>query len=358
MNKLNININKDDQNINDFLYCWSEMGVRPSKIQLFKNFIVEDFIEYFENKFTDKSSQKDIFDYEINDIINERFFSKISDKVWIGFTHFDILNDVSFIGEVVIYYDPQYKELVDEILEDILEFVIDEESNQTGSSESNLYSMTIGQNGFDSEKILINSESFENIEYFYNNHVLSNVNKLEKKIKKTTKGLTIIWGQRGCGKTTLLKYLSHKIPTKNFYFIPSTLFDLTINTPDFRNFIKKRKDSVFILDDCEVYFSDSYNKSNIFSTNLIQLVDGLDSDELAINIIVCLNCEKESDIDISLFETSSLIDSIEIDYLEKDKILELNKHLGKKTKIKQPSKLSDVLRNKIDKKTISEIGFD
>ena len=104
-NMINLNVNKDDQNINDFLYSWSELGIRPSKSNIYKNYDTQSFLEYFSELIIETTIQRDIIPFEENDMVNEKNFCKIDDGIWISFTIFDSLNEESFIGEVSFYYN-------------------------------------------------------------------------------------------------------------------------------------------------------------------------------------------------------------------------------------------------------------
>lgn len=355
-NKINININKDDQNINDFLYSWSELGSKPSKNIIYKNFIFEEFNSFIEGKIQIISIQKDIIPFDTIDMVNQRTFGKLEDGVWVSFTTFDAVSDEPFIGEVCFYYNHESINKVDELIDEINNFEVKDESEIT-KNESNLFSLYIGQSGFEIDSIIIDKEKFDNFDLYYNDEDFRLIDKLSKKIKKNNKGISIIYGERGTGKTSLINYFSKKVSDKNFIFIPTTLFDVTINNPEFRNFIKKNKNSVFILDDCELYFSDLYSKSNQFTNNLLQLTDGIDSDDLSINLLLILNCDKESEIDEHLIESNNILDIVNIGYLEKEKINELSKFLDKKIKSKNPKRLIDVLKNKPYLGTDEEIGF-
>jgi len=355
-NKININVNKDDQIINDYLFCWAELGLRPSKIIIYKNYGIDLYLNFLSKNTTIQSVSKDIIPLDENDIINERYFLKVDDFVWVSFNIFDALSEEPFIGEVAMYYHSDSQPKVDELITQFDEYYL-EDPIEEQFSQSNLFSLSISQNGFDLETIKINETNLENIDYYYNDEVFREVNKLSKKIKNTDKGLSIIYGERGTGKTSLINYISNKNKNKNFIFIPTTFFDLSINNPEFRMFIKKHPNSVIVLDDCEIYFSDLYSKSNIFTNNLLQIIDGLDSDQLNINLLLVLNCDKEQDIDPHLIESNNLLSILEVDYLEKNKVMELSKFLGKNKKTKESVKLINVLKNKIKHIGDSDIGF-
>jgi hypothetical protein len=113
-----------------------------------------------------------------------------------------------------------------------------------------------------------------------------------------------------------------------------------------------------VLDDSELYFGELYSKSNIFTNNLLQLVDGFQSDGLDLNIITVLNVDNIDDVDHILFDCNNLIDIVEIGKLEKEKAQELNRFLGNKLKIKEDIKLVDVLKKRSFKTDTGEIGFN
>jgi len=129
-------------------------------------------------------------------------------------------------------------------------------------------------------------------------------------------------------------------------FIPSNLIEVTLNSTDFRSLIVKYKNSVIIIDDAELHLGDySYTKSNVFSNNLIQMVDGLYSDILNLHIIVILNVKDADEIDSELVECNNLIDMIHVDCLDKKATEDLCQHLSNKNIYNKP-KLVEVIKNK------------
>jgi SpoVK/Ycf46/Vps4 family AAA+-type ATPase len=173
-----------------------------------------------------------------------------------------------------------------------------------------------------------------------------------KSIKSTEKGLNVIYGERGVGKTHLLAYITSLI-NKICIFIPSNMID-TINTVEFKNIIKRHKNSVIIIDDCEIFFSNTYTKSNLFTNNLLQMVDGISSDIDNTHIITILNTNHIKNIDPILLECNNLNQIIEVNRLNNDTVDSLCKHISKKNKFKKP-RLIDVLKNNEEK--TKGIGF-
>jgi hypothetical protein len=138
-------------------------------------------------------------------------------------------------------------------------------------------------------------------------------------------------------------------------FIPNTMVDLTINGPDFKNFIKKFEKVLIVIDDCEFLSSNPMSKINPFTNNILQLVDGFLSDNLNLQIILLFN-ELEEDLDNDLLDSNSLIDVLEITNLDAEIATDLSKNLGNNKKYKESVRLIEVVQNKkFDK--IEKIGL-
>jgi hypothetical protein len=358
--KLNFNINKDDQNINDYLFCWSELVKRPSRTNVYKNYSTKGFFNFFLEKLSDISIVQDVIPYDETEMVNVRYFAKLEEKIWTSFNHFDSTNqdqDSSFIGDFILYYDYDKIETVNVILDELNSIELSDIINGDTDDKNGIYMITLNQNGFDVEKTEMKDIDLDNFDSYHSDDTIKSLNRIAKKIKKSARGLTIFHGERGTGKTSSLNYLKEKIKTKDFLILPTSLFDTTINNIEFKNFLKKNKNSIVVLDDSELYFSDTYSKSNIFTNNLLQIIDGFDAEQLGINLLLILNCENESDIDPHLTDANHLLDIIEFGKLSKQKTNELLKHLSKKIKSKVSKKLSDILMERPVLNTEDEIGF-
>jgi len=183
------------------------------------------------------------------------------------------------------------------------------------------------------------------IDMYYNSDTLKSINKLIKLIKKSQKGLSILYGPRGTGKTSIMDYVSSKLD-RVVIFIPNNLIESTINNPEFKRFLLKHPKPVIILDDCEVIFNDMYYKSNTVVNNLLQMIDGFLSDSIELNVIALFNTDDESEIDQSLLECNNLLDVIEFDLLDIEESNELSIHLGNKKKYKNKARLIDIIKKK------------
>lgn len=349
---INLNVNKDDSNLNDFLYCWDKFKSRPNKIVIHNTYSTKQFLSIVEKIEQSKNVFTEIIpDYD-DYIINDKILVQLSDNFYISYVVIDRNLDSSIVSDVVFYYkEPDdfinISKLIDELESTIVNFT-DEESY-------NLNTLNFSNGALEIEPIEHMVTDDENVESYYSHKTFKSISKLIKKIKKSDKGLSILWGDRGTGKTSIINHLADKLD-RIIIFIPNNLLDVTLSNPDFRKFIKKYQKPIIVLDDCEMIFSEYFTKSNIIVNNLLQLVDGYLSDGLKINIITIFNVESESEIDHTLLDCNNLIDVVEFDYLSSDESNELSKILGNKSTHKTKSRLIEVL-NKRNNTKEKRLGF-
>jgi hypothetical protein len=347
---LNININRDDATINDYLFCMSEFGKIPNKISLYHNYDSLKFHSYISELSKDSIKTKEIIPTTgCESIINEKHFVKINDCSYISYIQYDKNTDKEVVTDVIIY---TINDDVNEIIEKINEFKLDYQQNE----EYKFNILSVNSDGLYLEPTDVIDSDYDNFDLYYNDNVIKNTDKILKLLKSKKKGLTIIYGERGTGKTTLSAYLS-SLMDRICIFVPSNMIDLSINSNDFRNLIKKYKQSIIIIDDCEIFFSNVYTKSNIFTNNLVQMVDGITSDVDNLHIFIILNVEDITYIDHTLLECNNLVDVLHVDKLKKDKVEFLSTHLKKKIKNTQEMKLIDVINKKPLIKSDTKIGF-
>jgi len=356
-NKLNINVNKDDNSINDYLYCWAEMDSRPSKTIIYKNFEAQPFIEYFKIHKNIQVIQEDIIPIEDETIVNKRCLFQIEKDTWVSYMHYDYNSEESFIGEVIFYYNSNLNSKIQNHLDAINNFQLKDDFEKE-TNTNNLFTLNFGQTGLESNSISKSKLDDKNFISHYNDSVLKKINKSIKKIKKSPKGITVIYGDRGSGKTSLINYYCNKVKTKNFYFLPLSLMETSVINLDLRNFLKTNKDSVLIIDDADILLSDpNFIKLSLFTHNLIQLVDGLDSDDFGLNVILIFNVSKETEINQDIIDCNNLADIIKVNWLTKENSQELAKSLNKKIKIKKSTRLIDILKDKLSDEGNQELGF-
>ena len=348
-NNLKININKDDSGLNDFLYLWDIFKTRPNKVLIHGTFDfkeTESFFDQYEkvNKFTE------IICLEIDDIINDKLLLKSTESIYISYIAVDKLTESAVISDITIYYSSsEDADEVNEIIKSLSEYQVIDDSED----RHNLNVVSLSNNSIELEEIKYDDIDIDNIEEYYSKQTFKDLSKWLKKSKKQQSGLSILYGKRGTGKSSAIKYLATKLD-RNLIFVPNNLVDLTINSSDFSKFLRKHENPILILDDCEMIFNEFFTKSNIIVNNLIQLVDGLLSNKLS--IITIFNVEDKSEIDHNLIECNNLIDIIEFTDLSNSEANQLSELLGYKQKHKNDIRLLDLIKNtKSDNK--KRLGF-
>ena len=346
---LNLNITKDDYNLNDFIYCWDKFGSRPNRVIIHNTYSSKLFNKVMSGYILDKNVFTEIIPDSEEVIINDKMLAKLDDRCYISYVVADRNMDNSFIDSITFYYEGTYsgiQEIVEELNECILDYCEDD-SNK-------LNTIGISANGLEIEPINMKEDN-DNMDLFYSAPTFKRVDKAIKGIKKADKGLTILHGERGTGKTSIINYIASKLD-RIVIFIPSNMIEHTINNPEFRKFIKKYEKPILVLDDCEIFFSDLYSRSTPFTNNILQMVDGFLSDTMNVNIVAILNIEDEDEIDPSLLECNNLIEVVEFELLSEEEANELAKHLGSSKKYKSGSKVIDIIKKRNNLESI-DIGF-
>lgn len=349
---LALNISNDD-NTNDYLYCWDIFSDRPNKITIYSSFSKKEFIDIISEYTLYKKSTIELIPAEDFDIVNDKSLVKINSNIYISYHILDKESENSFIHEVVFFYKNQEDIIkVNEITKKLNNCNIELDEND---DVYKLNTVFISPNGIELEPIEKN-DSDESIDLYYSMNTLKSVKNLTKSLKDSNKGLSVLYGERGTGKTNIINYICEKLDRMVIY-IPNNMIDLTINSPEFRNFLRKYNRPIIVLDDCEMIFNELFTKSNIYVNNILQMVDGLLSDTMELNIITIFNVDDESEIDHVLLEANSLIDIIEFEYLNIEESNNLAKHLNTKRKYKNKNKLVDIIKGNKDKSN-KKIGLN
>jgi hypothetical protein len=347
--KINLNINKDQNELNDFLISWNNFGKRPNKISIQNTYLTSSVTELIDSL----SSEKEVFTEIVSSkegkmIFNQEIFCKINDGIYVSYFIIDKNQPHSIVSDVTFFYkDSSNYEEVKEIIESMNSCLINFEQEDG----YNLNLVTIQNGVLDLEPILFEDE-FEDVELYYSKETFKNINKCIKSLKKNHKGLYIFNGERGTGKTDIIKYISSNL-NKMVIYIPNNIIDSTINNPDFKNILKRYDSPVIVVDDCEVSLQDVFMKSTQASNNIIQMVDGLYSDNNPVSVICIFNDYVE---DCAILDCNNLISVIDFEYLDVEEANELCKLVGSKKVSKNKTRMLDIIKRKNSSKE-KKIGF-
>ena len=158
--------------------------------------------------------------------------------------------------------------------------------------------------------------------------------------QKDGKGLVLLHGTPGTGKTHYLKYIASKIKDKRVLFIPPYLADF-ITSPEMTPFLIQNSNSILFIEDAERVITDRNNGGANGVSNILNITDGILSDILKIQIVATFNMDKAK-IDSALLRKGRLIAEHKFDALPIDDANNLIKHLGKNYVADKPMTLTEI----------------
>lgn len=178
---------------------------------------------------------------------------------------------------------------------------------------------------------------------------------LERLNKSNDKGLILLYGKPGTGKTSFIRHLCKEITDKKIIYIPPDLANC-IGDPSFLQFLIKNNNSILIIEDAENLIQARENGRSGTISNILNLSDGLLSDVLNIQLICTFNCPI-SNIDQALLRKGRIIAKYEFKELSLDKTKVLY------SKATNPMILSDIYNKEEfsfnnEKKETKKIGFE
>ena len=162
---------------------------------------------------------------------------------------------------------------------------------------------------------------------------------LKRLSQKNDKGLVLLHGKPGTGKTSYIRYLIASLK-KNVIFLPPNMAD-AITNPDLISVLIDNPNSIFVIEDAEKIVVDREKDGHSPVSALLNISDGLLSDCLNIQIICSFNTDI-SKVDSALMRKGRLIAKYEFKELEVPKAKALSEKLGFATHIHTPMTLTAI----------------
>ena len=196
------------------------------------------------------------------------------------------------------------------------------------------------------------------LDLFYQDDFRETDALIQKRLKqKKDKGIVLLHGLPGTGKTTYLRYLIGRIK-KRVLFLPSDVASDMLN-PDFIKLLIENPDTVLIIEDAENIIMDRKIKAGSSVSNLLNISDGLLADCLNVQLICTFNSPLTM-VDSALLRKGRLIAKYEFGKLSVSKSQKLSNHLGFNTTITRPMAVAEIAgqHEKTEKsESIEVIGF-
>jgi hypothetical protein len=205
--------------------------------------------------------------------------------------------------------------------------------------QKHIHMIVARRNNLDVEQFeLPKSKSLLNEHY---NEDFMEINKLiiKRLNTKNDKGIVLLHGRPGTGKTSYLRYLCHNVRKPIIFITPQIAHELA--SPNFISFLAEHQNSVLVIEDAEHIIMEKNGGRSAVLSNLLNISDGLLSDCLKIQLICTFNCEVHK-IDTALMRKGRLICRYEFKPLALPAAMALSNKLGYQKNIDQAMTLAEI----------------
>lgn len=290
----------------------------------------------------------------IIEVFQSSYFNREDDKQVFRDTIFVLKAGImiELAGEFVeIFHTREGYEFADKVLRAMKDFTAPEKEKEY---EINIITYTNNKLGL--KRLDIKPTNLD-INLYYNDD-FARVDELVRTrlAKENDKGIVLLHGLPGTGKTTYLRHLIGSLDKKVLFVSPSAAGNLM--DPDFIDLLIDNPNAVLVIEDAENIMMDrKYNHGSSVS-NLLNLSDGLLSDCLGVHIICTFNSDLNL-IDPALLRQGRLIARYEFGKLGIEKAKKLSVTMGFDNTIDKPMTIAEIANQHevVAERKIEVIGF-
>jgi hypothetical protein len=318
---------------NDYPYSVEVDKLFPSYFKTLPNHLgirdvnIENAHEWFLEKYEDQ-----IWNFHVSGWSTEESESKFNDVYYCLFD--DLIIHFGFLRDYIsLYFRATGLESIFGIRNDIRNLF------KSDSGNSSFFIIENMGAGIDIQHVKINAVE-PGIAENYNDDFQEVSNTILRRLSTLNdKGIVLLHGKPGTGKTTYIRYLIGMVK-KRVIFLPPNLAE-SLTDPTLLSMIVAYPNSILVIEDAENIVIDRENSKFSAVSSLLNLSDGLLSDCLNIQIICSFNTDV-SRIDKALMRKGRLIAKYEFQELEPVKATRLSARLGKGKIYDVPVLLTDI----------------
>ncbi|HTL08177.1 MAG TPA: AAA family ATPase [Chitinophagaceae bacterium] len=237
-------------------------------------------------------------------------------------------------GYAEIYYGAQQFSFVSKLIETLRTFGA---APKEQAYEINI--ITLGSYGLELKPLAIAPTVLDTQLYYNEDFAPVDAIIRERLARDNDKGIILLHGLPGTGKTTYLRHLIGGLKKKVLFVSPAVAGNLM--NPDLIDLLLGNPNAVLVIEDAENIIMDRKYNSNSSVSNLLNLSDGLLSDCLNVQIICTFNSSL-SLIDGALLRKGRLIAKYEFGKLSLSKARKLAAHLGVQQPIERPMTVAEI----------------
>lgn len=193
--------------------------------------------------------------------------------------------------------------------------------------------------GIDTKKFKISHQKVNINENYNDDFVDVHRTILSRLLRIDDKGLVLLHGRPGTGKTSYIRFLLSLVKKKVIFLPPNMASSIT--NPDLITILIDNPNSIFIIEDAERIIVDRNKEEQSPVSALLNISDGLLSDCLNIQVICTFNTDI-SMIDSALMRKGRLIARYEFKELTIEKSRRLSEKIGFNSEITAPMTLASI----------------